>query len=97
MSDAIVAAKLIRRVSLYDCDCIGAVEIVREKVERTAIPGELSGTVFISEIVDDSDEDDTAAVRTQIDIGAPRFAETVGLNPPVPFTPVLKMPICTLV
>src|ERR1044071_10403401 len=29
--------------------------------------------------------------------GAPRFAETVGLNPPVPLTPVLKIPICTLV
>src|SRR5215510_10399855 len=28
--------------------------------------------------------------------GAPRFAETVGLNPPVPLTPVLKIPICTL-
>src|ERR1041385_5804651 len=28
---------------------------------------------------------------------APRFAETVGLNPPVPLTPVLKMPISTRV
>src|SRR5205085_10135114 len=29
--------------------------------------------------------------------GAPSCAEIVGLNPPVPFTPVLKIPICTLV
>src|SRR5215217_4198657 len=29
--------------------------------------------------------------------GAPRLAEIVGLNPPVPLTPVLKIPICTLV
>jgi hypothetical protein len=30
-------------------------------------------------------------------LGAPRFAETVGLNPPVPLTPVLKIPMSTLV
>src|SRR5262245_30760452 len=28
---------------------------------------------------------------------APRLAETVGLNPPVPLTPVLKIPISTRV
>src|SRR5215211_7865383 len=36
-------------------------------------------------------------VSLRLMLRAPRLAETFGLNPPVPLTPVLKIPICTLV
>src|SRR6185503_16017547 len=68
LPNAIVAAKLISRISFYDSDCIGDVEVIRREIKRTAIPGEFSGPVLVIQSVNDSHQHDTTRVGTDIDV-----------------------------